>query len=216
MCTQPYALCDTAICVPSESDPGKVECSCYNVNGTSLGMNTCSVRKPVGMYLNQNGDWMIKAGVAVGQITSTYSFYNAAPIEGNAIDPNTIPSNYTGNLYLKFCKGGIWADCLDQPCTVLPEDPTADIGTDRKASPYSACECKKVNDTAGYFMAAQGAAGCTNDTICHDHIWSAADPSTQKQGVALLTSYLKKNPDPSQPYAMGVCKDCAECNATGS
>lgn len=216
MCTQPYALCDTSICVPSQSDPTKMVCSCYNLNGTSLGKTSCSVRQPVGMYLDKDGEWMIRAGYPVGQITSTYSFYDAAPIEGGAIDPNNTPANYTGDIYLKFCKGGVWADCLDQPCTVLPEDPNADIAKDRKASKYSTCDCKMRNDTAGYYMGARGAAGCENDTICHDYIWSAGDPSTQKQGIAILTSYLRKNPDPAQPYAMGVCKDCAECNATGS
>jgi len=214
MCNQPYSLCDTAVCVPSQSDPTKVVCSCYNENGTSLGMNSCSARQPVGMYLNEDGEWMIKAGYPVGQITSTYSFFDAAPTEGGAIDPNTTPANYTGDIYLKFCKGGVWADCLDQPCTVLPEDPDANIAQDRKASNYSVCECKKVNNTAGYYMGARGDAGCENDTICHDYIWSAADPKTQKPGIAILTNYLKKNPDPSQPYAMGFCKDCAGCNAT--
>jgi|GEM_PF-3462590 len=34
---------------------------------------------------------MIKAGYAVGQVTSTYTFIDAAQIEGNEIDPDNTP-----------------------------------------------------------------------------------------------------------------------------
>ena len=104
VCNQPYALCNTAFCVPDQKDPTKMRCSCTVENGTSIGGNSCPEWDSVGMYKNENGEWMIKAGYSVGQVTSTYSFAHAAPKAGNEINPDNIPADYTGDVYLKSCK----------------------------------------------------------------------------------------------------------------
>jgi hypothetical protein len=218
ICDQPYTLCTTAICVSSQSDPSKVLCSCPIENGVSAGVESCSARSSVGMYMNERGELMIKAGVPVGQITSTYSFYNSAPTKGGAIDPNTTTANYTGNIYLKPCQDGDWASCLDQPCTVLPEDPTADINKDRKASGYAVCECNLVNNSSEWYMGVQGIKACENTTICHDYVWSAAHEESMKPGISALKKYLQDNPgaDPAQEYAMGFCPECTNCSRSDS
>lgn len=216
ICDQPYSLCTTAVCVPSQSDPSKVLCSCPIENGVSAGAKSCSAREPVGMYMNEKGEWMIKAGVPVGQITSTYSFCDSAPTKGGAIDPNNITANYTGDIYLKSCQNGDWASCLDRSCTVLPEDPSADISKDRKASNYAVCECNMVKNSSEWYMGAQGIKACENKTICHDYIWSAAYKESTKSGISALEDYLHDNPgeDPAQEYAMGFCPECNNCSGS--
>lgn len=217
ICNGPYTLCTTAVCVPSQSDPSKVLCSCPIENGVSLGVKPCSARELVGMYINEKGELMIKAGVPVGQITSTYSFYGSAPTKGGSIDPNNTSTNYTGDIYLKSCQNGDWASCRDQPCTVLPEDPTADINKDRKASSYAVCECNMVKNSSEWYMGAHGIKACENKTICHDCIWSAAYQESTESGISALKKYLQDNPgaDPAQQYAMGFCPECTNCSRSG-
>jgi len=218
ICNQPYTLCTTAICVPSQSDPSKVLCSCPIENGVSAGAKSCPARSPVGMYMNERGELMIKAGVPVGQITSTYSFYNSAPTKGGAIEPNNTTTNYTGDIYLKSCQNGDWASCLDRPCTVLPEDPEADVNKDRKVSSYAVCECNLVNNSSEWYMGVQGIKACENMTLCHDYIWSAAHEESTESGISALKKYLQDNPgaDPAQEYAMGFCPECTNCTRNDS
>ncbi len=213
VCDQPYALCDTAYCVPAQDDPSKVVCSCSVENGPSLGGDNCSALAPIGMYINENGEWMINAGYAVGQITSTYSFHNAAPVEGREVDPNTTSSDYSGDIYLKTCKDGNWADCWNKPCSVLPEDITADINTDRKASGHAVCNCGLVLNSSEWYIGVNGAEKCDNETLCNDYIISGANPKSTDAGMNLLAKYLKEHPgsDPTQQYKMGYCSNCTTC-----
>ncbi|MFH0967866.1 MAG: hypothetical protein V1862_09320, partial [Methanobacteriota archaeon] len=213
VCNQPYALCDTAICVPSQSDPTKVICSCFVEDGVSLGENNCSAWAPIGMYLDENGEWIIKAGYSVGQITSTYSFENAAPTAGNAVDPNNTSADYSGDIYLKPCMNGNWADCWTKPCSVLPEDITADVNTDRKASKYAACDCGLVVNSSEWYIGVYGNEQCENKTMCNDYIISGATTKSMDPGRAMLKKYLLEHPDAdsSQQYAMGYCENCTNC-----
>jgi hypothetical protein len=218
ICDQPYALCDTAYCVPSQDDPSTVICSCSVENGPSLGGDNCSVLAPIGMFINENGEWMIKAGYAVGQITSTYSFHNAAPVEGREIDPDNTSADYSGDVYLKTCENGDWADCWNKPCSVLPEDITADITTDRKASENAVCDCGLNLDSSEWYIGVNGAEKCDNKTICHDYIISGANPKGTDAGMVKLMNYLKEHPgsDPSQQYEMGYCSNCTTCANSSS
>ena len=213
ICDQPYALCDTAYCVPSQDDPSKVVCSCSVENGPSLGGGNCSVLAPIGMYINENGEWMIKAGYAVGQITSTYSFHNAAPVEGREVDANNTSADYSGDVYLKSCKNGNWADCWNKPCYVLPEDINADINTDRKASDNAVCDCGLVLQSSDWYIGVNGAEKCDNKTLCNDYIISGANPKGTDTGMVLLKNYLREHPgsDPTQQYEMGYCSNCTTC-----
>ena len=216
VCNQPYALCDTAFCVPDMNDPTMTHCSCTVENGSSVG-GPCDEWVPIGIFKDSYGNWMIKAGYAVGQIASTYSFAHAAPIEGFEIDPNNTSADYTGDVYLKRCsnltgKGKI-ADCWNAPCTVLPQDINADINLDRPASPYAVCDCGLVVNQWEWNIAVHGTDNCDNKTLCNDYIISAGNSKITDPGVNKLYSYLKANPgvDPSQPYKEGYCENCSSC-----
>lgn len=213
MCNQPYGLCDTAACSISESDPTKVICTCPVVDGVSMGQVSCPERAPVDMYLNEEGEWMIKAGVPVGQVISTYSFLNAAPSKVGEINPNTTPEDYTGDEYIKTCSGGDWADCFDKPCYVPSADPLADVKTDRLAADYAICECGIVTDITDYVIVGSQESTCTNKTICQDYLWSAGDQNLLGVGLTALAKYLKEHPedDPEQAYVMMNCPNCKPC-----
>lgn len=213
ICDQPYALCDTAFCVPSQDDPSKVVCSCSVEKGPSLGGGKCSAIGPIGMYKNEDGEWIIEAGYAVGQITSTYSFHNASPVPGREIYPNNTSADYTGDIYLKTCKNGNWADCWNKPCSVLPEDITADVNTERKASKDAVCDCGLVVNSSEWYIGVNDAEKCDNKTLCNDYIISGANPKGTDTGMSLLAKYLKEHPgsDPTQQYKMGYCANCTTC-----
>ncbi|WP_146201100.1 hypothetical protein [Methanospirillum lacunae] len=210
VCDQPYALCDTAYCVPSQDDPSKVICSCSVEKGPSIGAKNCSSWAPIGMYKNEDGQWMIKAGYAVGQITSTYSFHNAAPVDGREIDAANTSSDYTGDVYLKTIQNGTWADCWTKPCSVLPQDITADVNTERKASDNAVCNCGLVVNSSEWYIGVNGVEKCENASVGHDYIISGADPKTTDGGMKMLAKYIKDHPgsDPTQQYMMGYCENC--------
>ena len=213
MCNQPYGLCDTAICTPMESDPTQVLCTCPVEEGVSMGMKSCSARAPVGMYQNEDKEWMIQAGAPVGQIVSTYSFLHAAPTDHGEINPNTTPEDYSGDLYIRTCAGGNWADCFDKPCFVPAADPLADVMTDRKAADYAICQCGIVTNISDYVIIGPEDPSCTSNTICQDYLWSAGDMSVMVPGTALLRAYLANHPeeDPYQAYVMNNCPNCKTC-----
>ena len=48
LCNQPYALCTTASCEVSKTDPNIAVCHCVVQNGYSLGNTSCTQRKPSG------------------------------------------------------------------------------------------------------------------------------------------------------------------------
>jgi hypothetical protein len=51
LCNQTYALCTTAPCVPSTTDPDIAVCDCVVLNGYSMGFKTCDERAPSGTRL---------------------------------------------------------------------------------------------------------------------------------------------------------------------
>lgn len=53
-CNQPFALCTTAPCEPSESDPTIAKCHCIVENAYSIGNKTCAERKQSGKNLVSN------------------------------------------------------------------------------------------------------------------------------------------------------------------
>lgn len=220
VCNQPYALCNTAFCVPDQNDPTKMRCSCTVENGTSMGGDNCSEWEPVGMYMNEYGEWMIKAGYSVGQVVSTYSFAYAAPLEGNEINKDNIPADYTGDVYLKSCVNesgeGKWADCWNAPCTVLPEDINADINTDRKASSYAVCDCGLKLNQSDWYIAVHGTEKCDNPDLCNEYVISGASTNTMEPGRMKLTKSLKENEDPTEPYKEGYCENCTDCVSNAS
>jgi hypothetical protein len=51
LCDQRYALCTTAACQPSATDPDVAVCRCYVLNGYSIGFRSCPERAPSGNRL---------------------------------------------------------------------------------------------------------------------------------------------------------------------
>lgn len=213
MCNQLYGLCNTAICSPMESDPTKAICTCPVEDGVSMGGDSCQKRIPTGMFLNEEGKWMIKAGVPVGQIESSYSFLYAAPTKKGEINPNTTPEDYTGERYVRSCVGGAFADCYDSPCFVPSADPLADVTTDRLAADYAICECGIRTNIANYVIIGPVDPSCSNETICQDYLWSAGVKAYMAPGSISLAKYLKDHPeeDPEQAYILSNCPDCQPC-----
>ena len=54
LCKQPYALCTTAPCQPSATDPTVSTCRCVVLDGYSMGYTSCQERVPVGRKLVSN------------------------------------------------------------------------------------------------------------------------------------------------------------------
>ncbi len=54
LCKQPYALCTTAPCQPSATDPTMSTCRCIVLDGYSMGYTSCQERVPVGRKLVSN------------------------------------------------------------------------------------------------------------------------------------------------------------------
>ncbi len=219
VCNQPYGLCDFSKCVPMKSDPTKALCSCYIEDGVSIGQTSCDNRKPVDIYNDKTNGWMLKKGATLGQLTSTYSFYRAAPSVTGLL-ANEKPANYNGTWYLKKCDSSTYADCEDKPCYIPPTDPVNDnIDKDRPASNWAVCQCDVVKKGPNYIVT-QNLDKCNSTTACTDYLWSAGNYNSMQAGVITLSNYLKNNPDPSQPYAMNFCPGCKDCppgylNVTG-
>ena len=214
-CTQPYALCDFSKCTPLKNDPTKALCGCAIEQGVSMGLTSCDNRTPVNIYRDSVKGWMIKKGAPFGQLTSTYSFINAAPSTDNLINPNSTPFGYNGTWWFKRCDtNAAWTDCTDAPCYIPPADPINDpLDADRSASDYAVCVCNMKKNQPGYFIVVQNNNDCSSKTICSDYIWSAGPSNTIEGGVGILANYLQKNPDPNQPYAMDYCPNCKDCPA---
>ena len=94
VCTQEYALCSSARCVPDPRDNRLAICSCVVEHGASAGYTSCSDRKPRVTSLK------------VRQLTSTFSFQQSATKKS-----------------LSCARGNPWTNCLDAPCTVDPMHP---------------------------------------------------------------------------------------------
>src|SRR5215212_9822925 len=74
LCRQPYALCTTAPCEQSTSDPTVATCRCVVLDGYSIGFTSCREREPAG-----------KA------VVSTFSTQNVTPAFGALTCPEDVP-----------------------------------------------------------------------------------------------------------------------------
>jgi len=123
----------------------KAICHCEVQKGKSFGQTGCSQRNPhTDMY-------------GVHYVTSTYSFHDFA-----TKSVMTCPS------------GKPWTDCLDQPCTVDPEDPTVAI---------CKCEIKRSEN----FVTLGG--DCDTKT-CDTGYWSGATIAMNYQAMKVFAKAL--------------------------
>ncbi|WP_197933204.1 hypothetical protein [Legionella antarctica] len=91
ICSQEYALCTSAPCIPDPRHPDYAICSCVIETGDSVGYQTCAKRVP------QKGGFKIK------HLTSTFSF-----------------KQFNNRKSMSCPRGKPWTDCLDAPCTINP------------------------------------------------------------------------------------------------
>jgi hypothetical protein len=88
ICNQTFALCTTAPCVPSPTDPNISVCNCVVVNGHSLGLKSCSDRAQSGSKVRSNFSTVnINANFAVLSCPSGTAWANCLDVECE-IDPH--------------------------------------------------------------------------------------------------------------------------------
>ena len=94
LCNQRYALCTTAPCVQSPTDPNVVVCRCNVLDGYSMGYTSCADRAPSGNTLY-----------------STFSLQGLTPqVRGMTCQ---VPG-----------QGGAWGNCVDVVCQIDPANPS--------------------------------------------------------------------------------------------
>jgi hypothetical protein len=98
VCTQEYALCTSAPCIPDPRHSDYAICSCIIENGKSVGYKSCKQRMP------KQDQFKAK------QVISTFSF-----------------EQFKTKKSMACAKGMPWTDCVDAPCTVNPRDPAKAI-----------------------------------------------------------------------------------------
>jgi hypothetical protein len=99
VCTQQYALCSSAKCVPVPGMKAKSVCRCLVESGPSLGSLSCKARKPR------------KVQNDLTLLYSSFSFLNKP------------------NQMLHCPSGKPWTFCLDKPCYISPHDPSKAVCT---------------------------------------------------------------------------------------
>ena len=87
ICNQTFALCTTAPCVPSPTDPNVSVCDCVVVNGHSLGFKGCTERAQSGSKVRSNFSTVnINANFGVLSCPSGVAWANCLDVECE-IDP---------------------------------------------------------------------------------------------------------------------------------
>jgi len=153
ICDQVYALCTSAQCIPDPNNSNESICFCEVRKGKSLGHTPCNKRVPT---TDQQG---------IEHVISTFSFDDFATKE-----------NMT-------CSSGMpWSDCLDQPCTVDPLDPSKAI-----------CICTIVR--TGAFQTFGG--NCDRST-CDKGYWSGATVEANSVSVQALMKALGLSESPQR------------------
>ncbi len=136
VCTQKYALCTSAPCIPDPRHPDYAICSCVVEKGDSVGYKTCEKRIP-------------KPGsFKTTQIISTFSF-----------------AQFKTKKSMTCMKGTAWTDCVDAPCTINPMDPSKAICSCKinhtQAFFTFGGDCDTSTCTTGFWSGATTTAGAS-------------------------------------------------------
>ncbi len=166
LCRQPYALCTTAPCVRSASDPSLAACRCVVLDGYSMGYTTCperalSGRKLVSTFSTEN----VTSAFLVLTCAEDAPWANCVdmPCEIDPLDPalatcqcqvvETGPSfTFGGGCHAETCTSTIWSgaappgvtqyapamSCVNQPVTFPATCPAATPVASPIATPGSA------------------------------------------------------------------------------
>jgi hypothetical protein len=94
VCSQEFALCTSAPCVPDPRSKEYAICSCVVEKGESVGYKSCKDRMPK--------QWRAQTR----QIVSTFSF-----------------QQFSTKKSMSCPKGMPWTNCVDAPCTINPMEP---------------------------------------------------------------------------------------------
>ncbi|MFZ0565562.1 MAG: hypothetical protein WAM28_05200 [Chlamydiales bacterium] len=154
ICDQLYALCTSAQCVPSPDNSNEAICYCEVRKGKSLGLTDCDKRAPT---TDQQG---------IQHLISTFSF-----------------DDFPVKEVMSCASGMPWSDCLDQPCTIDPMDPSQAI---------CLCPVRRTGD----FKTLGG--NCEQST-CETGYWSAASSESFLMNVQVLMKALGLE-NPPQSY----------------
>jgi len=99
ICSQMYARCSTAACIPSPDNPTSATlCQCDVVNGPNLGLSTCEQRQPITVRPHTT------------LIRANFSFEKTTPSKLMTCDSSNA-----------------WSDCMEAPCIIDPTNPTKTI-----------------------------------------------------------------------------------------
>lgn len=153
VCSMPYALCTSAKCIPDPDHAGKTICFCDVLDGKSMGTIPCDKRTP---YTDKQG---------AQHVTSTFSME-----QFDVLKTMTCP------------EGTPWSDCLNQPCTIDPQDPSRAI-----------CSCKLL--TSGPW---QTFGGNCNRSTCKSGYWSGAPNADVTSGVEFMMRVLQLTQSPQK------------------
>lgn len=166
LCRQPYALCTTAPCERSQSDPGLATCRCVVLDGYSMGYTTCQERaltgrKLVSTFSTQN----VTSAFGVLSCPENVPWANCVdmPCEIDPLDPalatcqcqvvETGPSfTFGGGCDASLCAAVIWSGaappgvtqyaeamhCVDQSVTFPATCPSATPVASPGATPAAA------------------------------------------------------------------------------
>lgn len=132
ICTETYALCTSAPCIPDPSHPDKAICSCVVEEGMSFGKTSCDKRRK---SVDSHG---------ITHLVSTYSF-----------------AQYDQKKTLWCPDGTPWTYCLDMPCVQDPKDPkkaicSCDIKREGKFLTLGG-DCDEKTCETAYWSGAPGA-----------------------------------------------------------
>lgn len=151
VCDQMYALCSSARCVPSPENADVALCDCVTKKGPNVGFTSCKKRKPV------------YSKYKTLTLVSTFSF---------------VP--FTTEKSMNCPKGMPWANCVDMPCTVDPQN-----------SNRALCLCT-LNATQPFLTFG---GSCNTDT-CTTGFWSGATGDDSEQLRKALVKSTHSNVAP--------------------
>ncbi|WP_156738243.1 thioredoxin family protein [Mycobacterium sp. E2699] len=143
LCNQTFALCTTAPCVPSPTDPGISVCDCVVVNGYSVGFRNCNDRAQSGSKVRSAFSTVnVNANFGVLTCPSGVPWANCLDVECE-IDPNnpavakcqclTVTTGesrtFAGGCQTATCTSTIWSAATpDLPATAQYRKGMSQIG----------------------------------------------------------------------------------------
>lgn len=148
VCNQMYALCTSARCIPLPGSANEAICECVTAMGPSVGFTSCDKRKKTFTKYKTIA------------LISTFSF-----------------EQFESKKNMSCPKGMPWANCVDMPCTVDPQNKKRAL-----------CTCK-IDNTKAFFTF----GGTCNTETCATGFWSGATADNAEILRKALSQSIKSN-----------------------